>query len=187
MFKQLKICVLLFVSLTLLTGLAYPLLMTVFAQLVFPEKANGSLIKKGETIVGSRLIGQEFNDPRYFWGRLSATGPAYNAAASSGSNYGPMNPKLMEAVQSRLKQLRAADPQNASPVPVDLVTASASGLDPHISPAAARYQKPRIARLRNMPEQQVQELIDRYTTERVLGCLGEPVVNVLELNLALDE
>ena len=187
MWKQTKICVLLFLTLSILTGLIYPLLITAVAQLIFPSQANGSLILKDGKIVGSRLIGQRFADPGYFWGRPSATRPAYNAARSSGSNFGPMNPELTEIIKQRLAKLHSVDRENTQPVPVDLVTASSSGLDPHISMAAAQYQKARIARLRDMPETRVQELIDRSTTLRLLGLMGEPVVNVLELNLALDE
>ncbi len=185
--KQIRICVLLFLSLSILTGLLYPFLITGLAQLIFPLQSNGSLVMKNGKIVGSRLIGQPFESPRYFWGRLSATIPSYNAAASSGSNLGPMNPKLTVAVRGRLEQLYSADPENVQPVPVDLVTASSSGLDPHITIAAAQYQKSRIARLRNIPETKVEELINRFTTPRFVGLFGEPVVNVLELNLALDE
>jgi potassium-transporting ATPase KdpC subunit len=187
MLKQFRICLLLFLSLTVLTGILYPAFITAISQLVFPMQANGSLIHKNGVIVGSKFIGQQFENPKYFWGRLSATSPPYNAAASTGSNLGPMNPKLVEAVKSRLEKLRAADPENKLPVPIDLVTSSASGLDPHISMAAANYQKNRILRLRGIPESKIDELIARYTTQRFLGLLGEPVVNVLELNLALDE
>jgi potassium-transporting ATPase KdpC subunit len=187
MLKQFRICLLLFVSLTVLTGVIYPVFITVAAQLIFPSQANGSLIQKNGIVVGSKLIGQQFDDPKYFWGRLSATTPPYNASSSTGSNFGPMNPKLKEAVKSRLEKLRAADPENKLPVPVDLVTSSASGLDPHISIAAANYQKGRIMRLRGISENEIDELIARYTTGRFLGLFGEPVVNVLELNLALDE
>lgn len=187
MLKQLRTCLLLFVSLTVLTGILYPAFITVAAQLIFPSQANGSLIQKNGVVIGSKLIGQQFDDPKYFWGRLSATSPPYNASASSGSNFGPMNPKLKEAVKSRLDKLRAADPENKLPVPIDLVTSSASGLDPHISIAAANYQKSRISRLRGIPENQIDELIATCTTGRFLGLLGEPIVNVLELNIALDE
>ena len=187
MWKQTKICLLLFATLSVLTGFIYPAVITGFAQLILPTQANGSLIHKSETVVGSMLIGQEFEDPKYFWGRLSATTPAYNASASTGSNLGPANPKLKDAVEARLKKLREADPNNPLPVPVDLVTASGSGLDPHISIAAAKYQKARVARLRGIPEDKVDELIKRYTTGRFLGLIGEPVVNVLQLNLALDD
>jgi potassium-transporting ATPase KdpC subunit len=186
MLKQLRICLLLFLSLTVLTGILYPAFITAVPQLVFPSQANGSLIQKNHVVIGSQLIGQQFEDPEYFWGRLSATAPPYNAAASTGSNFGPMNPKLIEAIKARLEKLKAADPQNELPVPVDLVTSSSSGLDPHISIAAANYQTSRISRLRGIPEDKIDELIDRYTTDRFLGLLGEPVVNVLELNLALD-
>ena len=179
--------------LTLLTGLAYPLLVTGLAQVVFPHQANGSLIVQNGQVVGSALIGQSFDDPQYFWGRLSATGTfpynafnAENLTASSGSNYGPLNPALLAMVQSRIDALKAADPNNTLPIPVDLVTASASGLDPHISPAAAAYQLDRVARARGLEVAVVKQLIDRHTQGRDLGVLGEPRVNVLELNLALD-
>lgn len=172
---------------TVLTGLLYPLAVTGIAQLVFPVKANGSLILKDGKPLGSELIGQQFSDPKYFWSRLSDTGPfAYNAAASSGSNYGPLNPALFDAVQKRIKDLKDADPQNTKPVPVDLVTSSGSGLDPHISVAAALYQLPRVARNRNMSEEKMRSLVDQYTEGRQLGFLGEPRVNVLTLNLALN-
>jgi len=178
----------LLLALTVLTGSIYPLVLTGIAQLVFPAQANGSLIEQNGQPVGSRLIGQPFDDPRYFWGRSSATSPfPYNAAASSGSNLGPGSSKLREAVRQRVADLRAADPTNSTPIPVDLVTASASGLDPHVSVAAARYQVPRIARIRGIPEVILLELIEHHTEERVLGILGESRVNVLTLNLALDE
>ena len=185
--EQLRPAVMLLVLLTLLTGLAYPLGFTGLAQLLFPAQANGSLITQQDRVVGSTLIGQPFDDPRYFWGRLSATAPsAYNAAASSGSNLGPLSDALLDAVKARRDALRAADPTNRAPVPVDLVTASASGLDPHISPAAAQYQAPRVARVRGMPVVAVRALIDQYTAGRQFGILGEPRVRVLELNRALD-
>jgi K+-transporting ATPase ATPase C chain len=172
---------------TVLTGLVYPLVVTGIAQLVFPAQANGSLIVRNGQTIGSTLIGQSFDDPKYFWGRLSATGPyPYNAAASSGSNLGPTNPALLEAVKARIAALKAADPTNAQPIPVDLVTASGSGLDPDISIAAALYQVPRVARLRGMSEAAVRALVDQFTQGRQFGFLGEPRVNVLELNLALD-
>ncbi len=172
---------------TVVTGLLYPLAVTGIAQLIFPEKANGSLIRKDERMIGSELIGQSFSDPRYFWGRPSATGPiAYNAGASSGSNYGPLNPALLDAVQKRIHELKDADPQNSEPIPVDLVTASGSGLDPHISVAAALYQLPRVARNRNMTVESIRSLLDQCTEGRQLGFLGEHRVNVLKLNLALD-
>jgi K+-transporting ATPase ATPase C chain len=177
----------LFVLLSALTGLVYPLAVTGAAQAVFPAEAAGSLIVRDGKAVGSALIGQEFHDPKHFWGRPSATAPMpYNASASGGSNQGPRNPALTEAVKSRIAALRAADPGNTQPVPVDLVTASASGLDPHISPAAARYQAARVARLRGMPADRVERLIDDHTEAPLWGLLGEPRVNVLALNLALD-
>ncbi|TPQ27915.1 potassium-transporting ATPase subunit KdpC [Methylomonas koyamae] len=174
--------------LTLATGAVYPALVTLVAQTVFAEQANGSLIKtaNGE-VIGSRLIGQSFSDPNYFWSRPSATAPyPYNAAASSGSNLGPTNPELSEAVAARIQALKQADPDNQAPVPVDLVTASGSGLDPHISPAAAEYQVKRVARFRKIEEAKVRELIEANTEGRQWGVLGEPRVNVLQLNLALD-
>ncbi len=184
---QIRPAVMMLLIFTLLVGLLYPLLVTGIARLMFPRQANGSLILKNGRVVGSELIGQQFSDPRYFWGRLSATSPnAYNAAASSGSNYGPTNPALLEAAKARIAALRAADPGNPQPIPVDLVTSSGSGLDPNISVAAALYQLPRVARLRGLSEDTVRALVDQYTTGRTLGFLGEPRVNVLELNLALD-
>ena len=173
---------------TLVTGIAYPLLATGVAQALFPHQADGSLIEKNGKPVGSELIGQYFDDPRYFWGRPSATAPQpYNGTASNGSNLGPTNPALREAVQQRIDALRKADPNNTAPVPVDLVTASASGLDPEISPAAAQYQVARVARMRHMRVEQVQALVAKFTQGRQLGVLGEPRVNVLRLNLALDK
>jgi K+-transporting ATPase ATPase C chain len=172
---------------TVLVGLLYPLVVTGIAQLVFPHQANGSLIVVNGKTVGSSLIGQQFTDPKYFWGRLSATGPyPYNAAASSGSNLGPTNPALLDEVKGRIAALKAADPSNTQPIPVDLVTSSGSGLDPDISVAAALYQLPRVARLRGLSESAVRSLVNQYTQGRTLGFLGEPRVNVLELNLALD-
>ncbi|HEY7040485.1 MAG TPA: potassium-transporting ATPase subunit KdpC [Methylomirabilota bacterium] len=172
---------------TLITGVAYPLIVTGVAQLAFPFQANGSLIVKDATVVGSALIGQTFDEPRYFWGRPSGTSPfGYNAGASSGSNLSPANPALVSTVQGRVEALRAADPGNTAPVPVDLVTASGSGLDPHISPAAALYQVPRVARERKLAPDAVRALVERNTDGRFLGLLGEPRVNVLALNLALD-
>ena len=170
-----------------LTGLLYPLAVTVIAQTLFAKEATGSLVVLNGRTVGSRLIGQPFFEPKYFWGRLSATAPVpYNAAASSGSNLGPLNKALRDAAAGRIEALRAADPGNTNPVPVDLVTASGSGLDPHISIAAALYQAPRVARVRAMNVKAVEALIAQATTHRALGFFGEPVVNVLELNLALD-
>lgn len=177
----------LFVLLSAVTGLVYPLAVTGVAQLAFPEAAHGSLIVKDGKTVGSALIGQNFTAPKYFWGRPSATGPMpYNAAASSGSNQGPLNPALVDAAKGRAEILRAADPGNTQPVPIELLTASASGLDPHISPAAAEYQVPRVARARGMDAQLVRHLIASHTEGRDLGVFGEPRINVLKLNLALD-
>jgi K+-transporting ATPase ATPase C chain len=173
--------------LTLLTGIVYPLLVTGISQLTMPGKANGSMIMKDGKPVGSSLIGQSFSDPKYFWSRPSATGPMPNNASSSGgSNLGPTNPALMDAIKGRVQALRDADPGNTQPVPVDLVTASASGLDPHISPAAAEYQLARVARVRNLKPDAVRKLVAEHSEGRQFGILGEPRVNVLELNLALD-
>lgn len=172
---------------TALCGFAYPMLVTGAAQAVFPKQANGSLLEREGRVIGSRLIGQPFSSTAYFWGRPSATGPfAYNAQVSSGSNLGPTNPALTDAVEGRVKALREADPTNDAPVPADLVTASASGLDPDISPAAAYYQVARVARARGVDEQAVRGLVAKHVQPRLLGVLGEPRVNVLELNLALD-
>jgi len=187
MLKELKPAFVMLLGLTVLTGVAYPLLVTGIAQGLFPDAANGSLIERDGKTVGSALIGQPFSDPKYFWGRPSATGPVpYNAAASSGSNQGPLNPALEEAVKARIAALKAADPSQTAPIPVDLVTASGSGLDPHISPAAAAWQAPRIARLRGLALNRVQSLIEKHTDGRQFGVLGEARVNVLQLNLALD-
>src|SRR5712692_3782399 len=175
------------VLLSAVTGIAYPAVVTVIAQVVFPHQANGSLIVKDGKAIGSTLIGQPFDDPKYFWSRPSATSPfPDNASSSTGSNLSPTNPDLVKAVQGRVDALRAADPGNTVPVPVDLVTASGSGLDPHISPAAALYQVPRIARERKLSPDTVRALVDQHTEGRFLGLLGEPRVNVLTLNLALD-
>lgn len=187
MTSELRPALVLFVLLSLITGLLYPLAVTGVAQGVFPEQANGSLVKRDGQVVGSALIGQGFSDPKHFWSRPSATAPMpYNAANSSGSNLGPSNPALHDAVRSRIAALRAADPGNTAPVPVDLVTASASGLDPHISRAAADYQLARVARSRAVGEAEVRALLDQYTEGAWLGFVGEPRVNVLALNLALD-
>jgi len=184
---QFRPAFMLLVLLTILTGFAYPIGFTGLAQLIFPVQANGSLIMEQGRAVGSTLIGQPFDDARYFWGRLSATAPSpYNAAASSGSNLGPLSDALADAVKARRDALRAADPTNLAPIPVDLVTASGSGLDPHISPAAARYQAPRVARVRGMPLSEVQALVEQHTEGRQFGILGESRVNVLALNRALD-
>jgi K+-transporting ATPase ATPase C chain len=176
-----------FAILTVITGLLYPLLVTGLAQVLFPRQSNGSLIVQNGHPVGSVLIGQPFDAPQYFWSRPSATAPfPYNAAASSGSNLGPTNQTLVNAVQARIAALKAADPDNAAPIPVDLVTASGSGLDPHISPAAAEYQVRRVARARGLDEAPVRQVVARHTQGRQFGILGESRVNVLELNLALE-
>lgn len=185
--KLLRQSIVMLLLMTVVTGIAYPLLATGLAQVVFPAQANGSLIENDGKPIGSALIGQPFADPKYFWSRPSATTPQpYNGGSSSGSNQGPTNPALTDAVRQRIAALQAVDPANHAPVPVDLVTASASGLDPQISPAAAAYQAPRIARLRGLPLEQVQALIAQATEGRQFGLLGEPRVNVLELNLLLD-
>ncbi len=172
---------------TLVTGLVYPLAMTGVAQIVFPYQANGSLIERDGKVIGSQLIGQQFDAPKYFWSRPSATGPMpYNAAASTGSNLGPTNPAQLDAVRVRVELTQKANPDQRGPVPVDLVTASGSGLDPHISPAAAEYQIARVAKMRNLKLETVRELVAKHTDGRQLGILGEPTVNVLKLNLALD-
>ena len=186
-FSALRPALVLFLLLTLLTGFLYPLLVTALAQLLFPHQAGGSIVLRDGRAVGSRLIGQSFSDPRYFWSRPSATTPQpYNGTASTGSNLGPLNPQLTAAVRTRIAALRAADPTNSAPVPIDLVTASGSGLDPEISLAAANYQAARVARARGLAPERVQALIAQHTEGRLLGVIGEPRVNVLELNLALD-
>jgi len=187
MFKgQIKQAILIFIVLSIITGIIYPLFITGIAQVFFRNQANGSLIYQNGKPVGSALIGQAFNDPKYFWGRISATSPvSFNAASSSGSNLGPTNPALVEAVKARIKALKSADP-NSNLIPVDLVTSSASGLDPHISLAAAYYQAPRIARLGGLSQDTIKVFITKHTSGRLFGFIGEPVVNVLELNLALD-
>ena len=187
MLRTFKESFLMLVVLTVLTGVIYPLALTGIAQGVFPAQANGSLIERDGKAVGSALIGQPFSDPKYFWSRPSATAPMpYNAGASSGSNLGPLNPALADAVKARIEALRKADPDNKAPVPVDLVTASASGLDPHISPAAAEYQAARVAKARGLDVTRVRALVAEHTEGRQLGFLGEPRVNGLTLNLALD-
>lgn len=184
---QLRPAVVSLVALTLITGFLYPLVVTGLAQILFPQQANGSLILINGQPVGSLLIGQPFDAPKFFWGRPSATSPfPYNAAASSGSNLGPTNDALLKAVQARIDAFNAADPDNPLPLPVDLVTASGSGLDPHISPAAAEYQVRRIARVRRLDETVVRQLVAQHTEGRQFGVLGEPRVNVLALNFALD-
>jgi K+-transporting ATPase ATPase C chain len=188
MLTQLRPALLMLLLWTLITGVLYPAVVTVLAQLAFPGQANGSLLLRDGRPIGSRFIGQAFDDPRYFWGRPSATAPyPYNAAASSGSNLGPTNPVLIAAVQARIEALKASDPGHDQIVPVDLVTASASGLDPQISPAAALYQAARVARARGLLRTQVEQLIERQVESRFGGVLGEPRVNVLLLNQALDE
>lgn len=192
MLAQLRAAVVSLALLTLVTGVAYPLLVTGIAQAAFPSQANGSLVVKDGRAIGSRLIGQSFDDPKYFWGRLSATVDAngkplpYNAGASLGSNLGPTNPALADEASGRIETLRKADADNAGAIPVDLVTSSGSGLDPDISPAAAAFQVPRVARARGLDEARVAELVQSHIQGRELGFLGEPRVNVLELNLALD-
>jgi K+-transporting ATPase ATPase C chain len=172
---------------TVVLGLVYPALITGISQVAFPSQASGSLVHDGDRVVGSSLIGQPFADPRYFWGRPSATAPVpYNAAASTGSNQGPMNSALSDAVKARVSALQSADPSNTTPIPIDLVTASGSGLDPHISPAAAYYQVARVARARTLSEARVRSMVDAAIEPRTLGVIGEPRVNVLLLNLALD-
>jgi len=188
MSAQFRPAVLLLILFTIVTGLVYPAVVTGIARLAMPYQANGSLIESGGKPIGSELIGQPFGDPKHFWSRPSATAPyPYNATSSSGSNQGPTNPALLDAVAARIKVLRDADPGNEAPVPVDLVTASGSGLDPHISPAAAGYQVARVAKVRGLAPERVRALVAQYTRPRQLGFLGEPVVNVLQLNLALDK
>jgi potassium-transporting ATPase KdpC subunit len=186
--KQLRTSISAIVFMTIITGVLYPLVITGLAQLVFPGKANGSMIERDGRVLGSALIGQQFYNPKYFWSRLSTTSPyAYNASASTGSNYGPLNPALQDAVNKRVLDLRKMDSLNTQPIPIDLVTASASGLDPHISISAASYQAARVARTRGLSEQQVRAILNQYTEGRIFGILGEPRVNVLQLNLALDD
>jgi K+-transporting ATPase ATPase C chain len=187
MLTELRSTLVVFISLSIITGVLYPAVVTGIAQLAFSRQANGSIVEAGGKAVGSDLIGQSFTSPRYFWGRPSATSPVpYNSGASSGSNLGPTNPALYDAVRDRVAALRAADPNNRQPVPVDLVTASASGLDPHISPAAAAYQVARVARARGIAQFQAEQLAAQATEPRTLGVLGEPRVNVLRLNRLLD-
>lgn len=187
MLQQIRAAIALLLISILLVGFIYPLGVTAIAQVLFHDKAEGSLVVRGGKVVGSELLGQQFDNPKYFWGRPSATTPPYNAAASGGSNLGANNPKLLQAVNARLSALRAADPDNKQPVPVDLVTSSASGLDPHISVAAADYQVARVARARGMKLETVQKLVAEATEKPGFGLLADPYVNVLELNLALDK
>lgn len=185
--EHVKPAIVSFLLLTFITGILYPLSVTGIAQALFRERANGSLIYRNGNPVGSLLIGQHFEDPKYLWGRISSTSPVrFNAAASSGSNLGPSNSVLIDAVKARIEALKAADPDNTSPIPVDLVTSSASGLDPHISLAAAYYQIPRVARLRGLSQDTVKSIVRKHSYNRFLGLLGEPVVNVLKVNLDLD-
>jgi len=184
----LRAALVVFVGLSLITGVLYPVVVTGIGKGLFPAQANGSIIERHGKAVGSSLIGQNFDTPQYFWGRISATSPnPYNAQASGGSNLGPSNPALTEAAKARIAALKEADPTNAAPIPADLVTASASGLDPQISPAAAAYQVERVAKARNMPVETVKKLVAENTKGPILGVFGEPTVNVLELNLALDD
>lgn len=192
MLAQLRAAVVSLLAFTVITGFAYPLLVTGIAQATFPHQANGSIIERDGQAVGSSLVGQPFDDPAYFWGRLSATADsngkplAYNGAASTGSNLGPTNPALVDEVKGRIDALHTADPGNTQPIPIDLVTSSGSGLDPDISPEAAAYQVHRVAQARVLDEARVRQLVEEHTQDRQLGFLGEPRVNVLELNLALD-
>jgi K+-transporting ATPase ATPase C chain len=187
MLRTFREALLMLVAVTVVTGILYPLLVAGIAQTVFPRQANGSLIERDGKVLGSALIGQPFSDPKYFWSRPSATAPMpYSAGASSGSNQGPLNPALHAAVKGRIEVLQKADPDNEAPVPVDLVTASASGLDPHITPAAAEYQVGRVAKARGLAPEKVRAVVAEHTEGRQLGFLGEPRVNVLRLNLALD-
>ena len=185
---QIRPAIVSFILLTAITGILYPLLVTGIAQTVFHKQAEGSLITSSDgKILGSSLIGQNFDDPKYFWSRISATSPVYNASSSSGSNLGPSNPALLDEVKGRITALKSADPSNNDPIPVDLVTSAGSGLDPHISLAAANYQLARVARVRGLTPETVKTIVDQNTQGRFLGLLGEPVVNVLQVNLALDE
>jgi K+-transporting ATPase ATPase C chain len=186
MLTQLRAALAVFLILTLLTGVVYPLLVWAVGQAAFPHQANGSIVFRDGQPIGSELIGQHFDNPRYFWGRPSATDPAYNSAASGGSNFGPTNPDLLLAVKKRVDAIRQAHPVQSSAVPIDLVASSGSGLDPHISPAAAEYQVTRVARVRGIDPDRVRQLVAEHTERRTFGVLGEPRVNVLKLNLALD-
>lgn len=186
--SHLRAAIVIFVLLAILTGVVYPVAVTLLAQGIFPYQANGSIVMKDGALIGSELIGQSFEDPRYFWGRPSATEQTpYNAASSGGSNMGPTNPDYLDEVRRRVEAIRKAHPEQTGPVPVELVTASGSGLDPHISPAAAEYQATRVAKVRGLPADAIRRLIAEQTKGRTLGILGEPRVNVLRLNLALDD
>ncbi len=185
--EQIRPTIFSFILLTLITGVLYPISVTEIGQIFFKDQANGSLIIQNGKVVGSELIGQPFDDPKYLWGRPSATSPVFNASSSSGSNYGPMNSDYLKAVEARVKTLKEADPTNQALIPVDLVTASASGLDPHISLAGAYYQVPRIARTRGMQESEIKKIIQKNMQGRLLGVIGEPTVNVLKVNLTLDK
>jgi K+-transporting ATPase ATPase C chain len=188
MLKEFRPALILLMALSILTGMLYPALVTGVAKVAFANASDGSLLESDGRIVGSRLVGQHFSDPKHFWGRPSATSPMpYNAASSGGSNQGPLNPALADAVKERIKSLKSSDPTQTSPIPIDLVTTSASGLDPHISVAAALWQVPRIARERHLSEQEVRTVVNAQTEGRQLGFLGEPRVNVLALNLHLDK
>ncbi|OFW46151.1 MAG: potassium-transporting ATPase subunit C [Actinobacteria bacterium RBG_13_35_12] len=185
--EQIRSAILMFVILSLLTGIFYPAFITGAVYIFFPHQATGSMLYRNNKLLGSVLIGQEFTDPKYFWGRISETSPvAYNSSSSSGSNLGPSNPALIEKVKARIRALKEFDPDNTNPVPIDLVTSSASGLDPHISIAGAYYQIPRVARMRSLTEDTIKAIVNRHTNGRIFGLIGEPVVNVLELNLELD-
>ncbi|MBN2395320.1 MAG: potassium-transporting ATPase subunit KdpC [Candidatus Atribacteria bacterium] len=185
--EQIRSAILLFIILSLLTGIFYPSFITGVAYIFFPHQSNGSMLYQNNKFLGSALIGQEFTDPKYFWGRISGTSPVtYNGSSSSGSNLGPSNPVLIDKVKERIRTLKEFDPGNTNPIPIDLVTSSASGLDPHISIAGAYYQIPRVARMRGLTEETVKAIVNKYTSHRIFGLIGEPVVNVLELNLELD-
>jgi K+-transporting ATPase ATPase C chain len=187
LFPALRSSFMLIAVMTVLLGAVYPLTVMAVAQTMFHHKANGSLIERGGMVVGSHWLGQQFESPKYFWGRLSATTPPYNAANSSGSNFSPANPKLLEAANARIAALRQVDPQNHARIPVDLVTSSASGLDPHISLSSALYQLHRVAQLRGLKDEEMHAFIERYTERPFFGLLGRPYVNILELNFALDD
>jgi K+-transporting ATPase ATPase C chain len=187
-FAQIRPAIVSFVVLSVLTGVLYPIIVTGIAEMAFHHQAEGSLIRSADgKILGSSLIGQNFDDPKYFWGRISATSPAYNASSSSGSNLGPLNPALLDEVKARIAALKAVDPRNNALIPVDLVTSSSSGLDPHISLAAANYQLNRVVRVRGLSMDVVERIVEQNTQDRFIGILGEPVVNVLQVNLALDQ